>query len=136
MGYVPKRKVYNIKFDDHEGLEVRATSTSTDAFIRISALAEDDHSNGDLIMLMTEFATVLKSWNLEEEGPDDTRVPVPATLEGLMSLELDFVQEIINGWMEAVAGVPAPLEQPLKDTATLLMEESIPMAPLPVNQAS
>jgi hypothetical protein len=133
MGYKPERKLYTLKFDDHPGLVVRARSCSTKVFFDVAALADlENPTDNDLQMLFKEFSNVLMSWNLEDE--DDQ--PVPVTLDGLLSQEFDFVMEIIQAWMEAVGGVSTPLEPPSKDGAIILMEASIPMAPLTENQAS
>jgi hypothetical protein len=137
MGYVPKKKLYSLKFDDHEGLVVRANTVDTAAFFEISALADvDEPSLDDINMLFTRFSAVLVDWNVETEDEETgERFPVPKTLDGLLSLEFDFVLEIILGWMEAVAGTPAPLEKRSISGDHPLMA-TIPMEPLSESRAS
>lgn len=138
MGYRPKAKVYNLTFDDHPGLEVKARSVDTATFMEIAALADrpGDPGTDELDILYVKFADVLVSWNLEyfDEHPKAGE-PVPTTLDGLLSQDFDFVQEIILGWMEAVGGVAAPLDQRSTD-GSLSLVESLPMEPLSANRAS
>jgi hypothetical protein len=129
QGYQPKPKIYNIKYDDHPGLLVRARSVDAGTFMRIAALAdlEGDPSLDELKDLYSEFAKVLLSWNLLYfEGHPLEGQPVPTTLEGLLSQEWDFLQEIILGWMSAVSGVSAPLDRP-STSGSLSLVESLPM---------
>lgn len=114
MGYVRKKKIFVLTFEDPdlEGLEVRASSTSLGALLELVSLAdigkgkkfgiEDIEKLDDLFQL---FAGCLLSWNLEEEGG----APVPTTVAGLKSQELDFVLDLIMAWMDGVVSTPAPL---------------------------
>lgn len=135
MGYVWKGKTYRLVFadDEFEGLEVVARSASVGAYRRIADLAtrefhhpptEDDLAEID--NLFDEFAKVLVSWNLEDEDDDGKRTPVPATLAGMHSQDLTLIRQIIWSWMEAVAGISAPLDQP-SDGGEQSVEESLPM---------
>lgn len=135
MGYVWKGKTYRLVFADDEfaGLEVVAKSASVGAYRRIADLAtrefhhpptEDDLAEID--NLFDEFAKVLVSWNLEDEDGDGKRTPVPPTLEGMHSQDLTLVRQIIWSWMEAVAGISAPLGQP-SGGGEQSVEESLPM---------
>ncbi|MGE5828652.1 MAG: hypothetical protein ACM30G_09860 [Micromonosporaceae bacterium] len=135
MGYVWKGKTYRLVFADDEfaGLEVVARSASVGAYRRIADLATREFAHppseddlGEIDNLFAEFAAVLVSWNLEDEAPDGTRTPVPATFEGMASQDLTLVRQIIWSWMEAVAGISGPLEQP-SDGGGPSVEESIPM---------
>lgn len=140
MGYVRKRKLYRLVFDDEElaGLEVVTKASSVDAYEQISLLAnrkpghltEDDLDKTG--HLYREFAKVLVSWNLEEhEDPFDESsplVPVPATVGGLMAQDLPFVLTIILAWMDAVASALAGSAPTQEDLAEL--EAGLPMEPL------
>lgn len=135
-GYMPQRKLYRLRFEDRDGFVVRARSAATGVFMEISTFADDATSDSgikqeQLGRLFDLFSGVLVEWNLLEE--DGT--PVPATKAGLLSQEFDFVMEIITAWMDAVAGVAAPLEKPSSD-GELFPEASIPMEPLSASQAS
>ncbi|MGR6923083.1 hypothetical protein ACU635_53265 [[Actinomadura] parvosata] len=132
MGYKRPTKVYKLVFaedDDMAGLEVRARSMSTGALLDMAPLldlklsasptAEEMESIAELL---EKFAQVLVSWNLEDEDGQ----PVPATLEGLLDQDIDFVIRIIMAWADAISGVPAPLPQTSPDGEPSLAA-SIPM---------
>lgn len=131
MGFVRNRRNYRLIFADEEfaGLEVVAKSASVSDYRRIAELATREFGTSpsaeDLVEmdnLYRAFAQVLVSWNLEEpEG-----VAVPATLNGLLSQDLPFVQAIVLAWMDAIAGVAAPLPTPSAGGDRFL-EESLPM---------
>lgn len=121
MGYVWRGKTYRLVFadDELEGLEVVARSASVGAYRRIADLATREFSQppteadlAEIDHLFVEFAAVLVEWNLETEADDGSRTPVPATFEGMSSQDLTLVRQIIWAWMEAVAGISAPLGQP------------------------
>lgn len=132
-GYRRERRVYNLTYADHPGLKVRAKSVSAAQFLRISELADVKDFTPEIAKeLLGNFAEVLISWNLEDE---DTDSAIPCTADGLLSQDFDFVMEILNGWMDAVAGVSAPLAQP-SIGGSLSLVESAPMdvqSPPPLN---
>lgn len=134
MGYVWKGKTYRLQFVDDEfaGLEVVARSASLGEYRRIADLATREFANppskediAEIDALFEAFAAVLVSWNLEMETDDGT-IPVPATLTGLYSQDLSFVRPVVLAWMEAVAGITAPLDQPSPGGGQSV-EESLPM---------
>lgn len=143
MGYRRQKTVHKLVFDDTQGdlagLEVRLHSLSVGALLDLSQLADGARSQQqDAERLFTEFANSLISWNLEDEVPDDTGVgvrPVPATLDGVRSCDLDFVLRLVDAWMTAVAGVPAPLVGG-STSGGPSPEPSIPMVPLSPNPPS
>lgn len=133
-GFRPGRKTYRLEFEDgHDlaGLVVRATSVGTGEFFELSKLADGRFGLEEGAELVERFSTHLVSWNLEE----DDGTPVPATLEGLRSQEFDHVISIIMQWMDAVAGVSAPLAQPSPGGVPSPVE-SIPMETLSPNLLS
>ena len=112
MGFTPKRHVYVLEFDDPDldGLEVRAVSADLGTFLELTALAEigDNPSAADIGKvgdLLVGFAKVLRSWNVTDDAGQD----VPATVDGLKSLEFPFVFAIVAAWIKATAGVATPL---------------------------
>lgn len=130
MGFDVKRKVYNLLFTDgeYEGMEVKARSAGVGAYRRIAELAAHPWSSPptsqDLARhgeMLAAFAAVLVSWNLEEDG-----APIPATADGLDTIDPVMANAIVLGWMEAVAGVAAPLGQP-SDGGDRSVEASMPM---------
>jgi hypothetical protein len=124
MGHVRKKKIHNLTWaegDENAGLEVSTRSVSGGALLDIMELAVKARETKDekqavqvVRALFTEFADkALVSWNLEEpvddDDPDGEVRPVPATLAGLLSQDLDFSQMIIETWIEAVSGTPGDL---------------------------
>lgn len=112
MGYKRKRKIYKLVFEDPdmEGLVVRARSTSVQQFLDIQAFADAaKETDGDTVAAMKRlfatFATVIIDWNLEEE--DGT--PIEATAGALLAEDFDFAMAMVSAWLEAVAGVSAPV---------------------------
>src|SRR6266508_6176808 len=138
-GYVRQRKVYRLRFEDEDmaGLVVQARSAPLGQFLGLTKLAElergkvrpEDMEKVD--GLFRGFAACLVDWNLESE--DGT--PVPATLEGLYTQDIDFILQIIFAWIEGIAGVQVPLGQPSSDGGKSL-EGSMPMATLSPNHQS
>lgn len=131
MGYVRERKLYSLVWETGEfaGLEVQATSAGVGLYMTIASLASEPIGNppsvedlNRLAELYEAFAPLLKSWNLEESDG----VPVPATLKGLLSQDPPFVMAVVEAWMEAVAGVAAPLGEQ-SNGGEPFPEGSIPM---------
>jgi hypothetical protein len=129
MGYRPT--VYNLVFDDLDGLEVKAHGTSIGQVKKFLTFGEDA-STGQTMELFDAFAKALISWNLE----DDDGVPVPATAKGIDGFpDSRLMSTIVNTWMDAVSGVDDELG---KDSSSgkPSLEESIPMEPLSPSLAS
>lgn len=130
MGFVPEGKVYRLRFvdDDMAGLVVTARSTNLGAFLDVAEWVDIDPKSASkedlrkLASLFETFAGALVSWNVEQPAG----VPVPATLEGLRSQDVDFCLEIIRAWFEAIGGVPGPLGARSSNGGKSL-EASIPM---------
>lgn len=132
MGYRRKPQVYKLRFEDeeYEGLVVRVRSLPLGQFLEITRLADEAEANPQQVeALLTAFASALVDWNLEEDGPDGEVWSVPADKNGLYRQDLDFVFMLIREWMQAIAGVPAPLGE--GSTSGPTSEElSLPMEPL------
>ena len=111
MGYRRQTKTYKLVFRDEEfdGLEVRAKSMPLGVFLDMEAAAfeADRGSKEKGLEMMQYFSDVLTSWNVEDEKGN----PVPTTVDGLLTQDFDFVQEIIATWKLAMIGVDAPLRQ-------------------------
>lgn len=134
MGYRRNKTIYNLEFEDHPGLEVRAHAASVGYMLRIGQLAgrrAEDVSDEDLEFFFTGFAKQLVTWNLED---DDGR-PVPADLDGIKSQDLPFMWEILEGWIDATSGVAAPLGES-SSSGKPSLEASLPMEPLSPSRAS
>lgn len=137
MGYKKSKTIYTLKFEDEfDGLVVRARSLPLGKFMRLAPLVDmdiGDFSAEDvekLDQLFELFSEALISWNIEEPvDPDDEdgpQKPVPATKEGLYSLELPEALIIIINYSVAVGGVSTPLAQPSSDGSPSL-EAGIPV---------
>jgi len=145
-GYVLSR-VLKLVFDDEDlrGLDVRARSLSVARMLELTRLAGemaqldlkqlDDEQRAKLTTIFEIFAERLVSWNVMDEQPDGSHVPVPATFDGLMSQDFDQVFRVIQAWQTAVAGVAAPLAQSSTGGETSV-EVSLPMEILSPSRAS
>jgi hypothetical protein len=115
MAYVPQRTTYKLVFEDpeYDGLEVSAYAGSIGQYMEIAKLADLDLTppfSEDVLepiyALFEAFASVLVKWNIEQ--PKGKKVP--ATVQGLKSLEITLAMAIIHAWMNAVVGTAVPLE--------------------------
>lgn len=146
MGYVRKKKVFNLSWGEGtelEGLHVRVRSIPLGQFMELAALAELKNMKTQGFTpdmkekvdgLFEVFADALVSWDLEDEPAieGDPPVPVPATLGGVMAQDFDFILEIILAWMDAVGSVGDPLA-PRSTGGGQFPEGSIPMESLSPN---
>lgn len=129
MGYRIKPKGYKLVFADSDkaGFEVTARSINTGQFLEFQAAratkdAGGEGAQGATRQMLQMFADAIITWNAEDEDGQ----PIPATLEGLCTLDLDFNMDVINAWMDAINGVSSPLPGTSTDGSTSV-EASIPM---------
>lgn len=109
--------------------------------------------------VLRKFASLIEAWNLEDEArvctscgavrfDDEAQAcdrcgseayeeedrPVPATYEGLVTQDLDFIMELLSGAMETITSAPPPL--PGRSSSggstqpTPELEVTIPMTPI------
>ena len=105
MGYRREPRRIRLVFDDPEmdGLEVVTRSVPLGTFM---AMIESSSDNAKATQLINDFAAhALVEWNLE----DNDGHPVPPTLAGLKTQEIDFVMQIVRTWLEAVGTASDPL---------------------------
>lgn len=123
MGFRPKRRIYDLQFEDPdmEGLEVKIRHVDTGQSLALDSAISSGGEDGVRVCLDL-LAENMIEWNVE----DDNGQPVPVTMDGLLSQELDFNLAIVNAWREAILGVPAPLDSASPDGEPSL-EASIPM---------
>lgn len=128
MGYKYRPDVYKLIFEDpsFHGLEVHAKSTPIGVFMELSKLAAVElplkpEDQARVQGMYTSFGEALVSWNVE----DDNDEPIPATVEGMKQLDINFVLHIILAWMDSVGAAAGPLKQ--RSTPGTFPEESIPM---------
>ncbi len=139
-GFQPPRKTYVLDFEgtDLDGLTVKARGASLGQFLALGQLAEDaDQAEGAagesaaISAMLALFDELLVEWNLDDENG----VRIPATAEGMATLDPSQVMAIIGAWQRAVAAVPVPL----KDASTggsPSVVRSMPMEPLSPSLAS
>jgi len=138
VGFERTVKAFTLVFDQaaYAGLEVRMRSLPAGRFLEVAELASAvqeqtlAQSAGQARQLLGHVAACLVSWNLTDDGK-----PVPATAEGLLDQEFEFVLAIAMAWMNGVAGVSPPLQDGSRSGEPSL-EASLPMAPLSPNPAS
>jgi hypothetical protein len=127
--------VFGEEHGDLAGLEVRMKRISIDQMMEVSRLlslrgkGDNELTGEDRAQINELFDLVggrMVSWNLEEE--DGT--PVACTAAALRDQDPALVYGIISGWMDALAGVSAPLAK-TSSGGDLSMEESIPVLESP-----
>jgi hypothetical protein len=122
------KKLLVLQFEDPDfiGVQVKAYSTSLGRALEISGQAEAarkaDSGTSQFQNLLSEFVAKLQSWNIDD---DDGR-PVPATREGLLSLDLNDAKYILVSWFDAIMSVDKSLGKGWT-SGERSPEESIPM---------
>jgi len=106
---------YRLFFEDDDlaGLEVTMSSMT---ILEVLAFDETRFQSADTVdELRTKYQAIadqlgehLISWNLE----DRSGLPVPADAKGILSQPERLITVIINAYVQALRGVPAPLELP------------------------
>lgn len=147
MGYV-RNNIYRLKFQDeqYEGLVIHTRSAPVKELMELAKLAEipaaeltSEAGFGAMSRLIAGFSKALVSWNLETladlADDDSERIPVPANVEGVESQDFEFILAVIVTWIEAIAGVAAPLANGSNSGGTVPVG-SIPMETLSASQAS
>ncbi len=135
-GHRPEPKLYRLAYEDREGLQVTCKSLSIGSFLKIAKLAGGiDATNPESLKAVGElfdmFSKALVSWNVV----DDDGAPVPTTVAGIETQDLDFILETVMAWVSAIADVAPPLPAASNSGATAQVP-SLPMAPLSASQAS
>lgn len=139
MGFKREAKVYKLVWpEDHEnhGLEVRMRGLAVGELAALGGMADlggpaTAEALAALDDLLRLFASKLVGWNLD----DDQGEPVPATYDGVQTLDNEFVMQLVDAWMTATAGVSPPLSPSSIGGGTSLAG-SIPMEPLSASRAS
>lgn len=142
-------RIYVLQWEeDHPllpGAEVRIKGLSIRKFIDVQRLAEgfkvlqggtsaEDTLSGalDVVEQLGEVVgKALVSWNLE----DDDDNPINPDKEGILSLEPEAFVELIEAWLDSVAGVSDPLQSTSGDGPPL-EELSLTMEPLSGGQSN
>lgn len=108
MGKRREPRLFKITFADgtYEGLTLTLRGLSIRAYNQMTTLMGDDEGS-NLNALTATIAGQLTGWNREDEDGQ----PLAPTLENLQDEEPDLIWLIASEWAQAMAGVPAPLEQ-------------------------
>lgn len=129
MGYKVTRKTYRLVFQDPEcaGLEVTTHGLSTGQYLDLMSARAQTASGGAegraaMERVLGMLADSLVSWNAEDEDGQ----PIPTTLDGIKSQDLEFNTRLVDAWGDAVGGVSAPLPQ-TSSGGSPSVEASIPM---------
>lgn len=109
MFKLPKKTARLVFDGDYQGLEV---TVRLNVPIRTYLAIQDMSDKNKLLDILQEFARIaLVGWNVLDEKDE----PVPATVEGLLSIEPGMVTRIVAEWSAAVVKPPAPLAEPSAD---------------------
>ena len=114
-GFRIPEKTALITFEDtdYDGAEIQLRlSVSFAQFIALREAAQGEDQEG-MARLFGE--NVLMEWNLE----DGAGQPIPADGDGMLAIPLELTNLVVQHWVEAVAGVPAPLAETSGDINTL-----------------
>ena len=98
---------------DYDGAEIQVRLSVT--FGQFIALRESAQGEDQEAMARLFGENVLMDWNLE----DADGKPIPADGDGMLAIPLELTNLIVQHWVEAVSGVPAPLEPQSNDFSTL-----------------
>lgn len=139
MGFCPEETHYRLSFADLKGED---GSTPPEIVMRRMSIGEaiafdelreyqpetDAQAREKVRNLAAKVADGLVSWNLVHR--DGT--PRSLTVEGVLSLDEQLLRTVLNAWITAARGVPAPLE-PGSTPGEQIAEPSIPMEVLSPN---
>ncbi len=91
---------------DLDGLQMLTRSVSLDVMTRVTGAVQfagrKNYSTTDMaeiLDLFGAFAESIQQWNMTE---DDDETPVPCTVDGLRSLEIEYVMQILMAWMQGL----------------------------------
>ncbi len=135
MGYQDV-DVYKLKFEGRDGLEVTVEGLSTGELFTLIDLSDSMPASGAiqpgdpatrkaLTTMMETLAASLVEWNVE----DRTGQPVPLTLDGVKSLKIGLVLDIVMAWVTAQTQVDDGLGKDSSSGGTSAPAPSLPMAP-------
>lgn len=134
------KRVYVLDFDEDDdmaGVVIRMHAPKTGEILEFAELQtrlrmHPEQVTADEMRRPFElFAKYLVSWNID----DDDDQPVPATLEGVLTLDSDDFARVNAAWQAAVQSVPDPLQQPSANGGTSAVPE-LPMESLSASRAS
>jgi hypothetical protein len=98
-------------------------------FREVADLDELEKKSEDLAAIVAKH---LIDWNLE----DAKGKPIPCTAKAIIDSQDDLLPTLVNAYVQAVAGVVAPLGQSSNGGQPSDLAASIPMEPLSESQSS
>jgi hypothetical protein len=106
MGYRRIPTIYTLAdVAGNEGFIVRMKGLKFGQTRDLMKLMDDEDFTKAIDPILDVVVKNIVSWNLEEE--DGT--PVESDKEGIESLEINVVLELVNDWIGAIVGVPEDL---------------------------
>lgn len=135
MGKRITRKTFKLSFQPDTPLDglttvVRGLSLGKALELQKNA-ADKDKGGAEGKQAIERMVELLAEHLVEWDAEDEDGVPIPPTVEGLLSQDVDFVMSIIDAWQSAVtAATSVPESDPLPGTSTggqPSVEASIPM---------
>ena len=110
-GFEPPGSGQKLDFSEtaYAGLEVTMDAISVGDLLDLQDQADAARAEGASAAvaareMVKRFADHLESWNVTRKGE-----PVPATLEGALSLDAVFMSVIVKAWTQGTAEAPPPL---------------------------
>jgi len=113
-GFKVPDKTAKVRFEgtDYDGAEILLRlNVSLSHYLKLRELSEAGDQAGMALLFGDHM---LASWNLENENGI-----IEANGTGMMDLPMEFATLIITQWVDTVANVPAPLDQPSGDLSML-----------------
>jgi hypothetical protein len=112
MGFTPQEKIYSIDFaegHDLHGLHLKMRSLSLGQYNHMMRLGmvpgvneKAMDANDEMVAL---FADKIVDWDLEIPVGH----PVPATVEGVLSVDRSYIGQMVTGWQLAMLGISEAL---------------------------
>lgn len=116
MGFrEPEGDTFLLKFTEsaYEGAEVRCRRrVAMGVVMEMERLADEQKGISVLLGMFAEQALI--DWNVETAIGE----PLPANVDGLKTISVEFAMLIIKTWLEAVATISAPLASPSPNGST------------------
>jgi hypothetical protein len=100
MGYQARGKVYALKFEAFDGLEVRAATCSLGQLLSVGEEIDRARAGaglGEVRDLTALFDSKLRSWNCEDENEEPISIA-----DGVCSLDADVALNIVLAWCDVM----------------------------------
>jgi hypothetical protein len=105
-------KVLRFADGDLEGLVIRVRAVSVGALQELLTKLDELSNVEAMPYIARSLADHLIGWNIDDEDGN----PVPATYEGILSLDPAELAEIGRAWMQSLSGA-VPVDSPLGDSS-------------------